>query len=92
MSTDYAKPIRRPEDITDRSMNDLVERWSNVRMQAFLATHVEKRQPDVDDLFAELAYGTRIARRPPAAAGAQSPTCSAPAQPKRGQRSAQRWP
>jgi hypothetical protein len=31
-------------------------------MQAFLATHAEKRRPDVDDLFAELAYGTRIAQ------------------------------
>lgn len=60
MSTDHAKPIRRPEDIADQSMNDLVKRWSNARMRAFLATHVEKRQPDADDLFAELAYGTRI--------------------------------
>jgi hypothetical protein len=62
MSTDHAKPIRRPEDITDRSMNDLVEQWSNARMRAFLATHAEKRQPDADDLFAELAYGARIAQ------------------------------
>lgn len=43
-------------------MSGLVERWSNARMQAFLATHAEKRRPDVDDLFAELAYGTRIAQ------------------------------
>lgn len=62
MSTEHAKPIRRPDDVADQSMNDLVERWSNARMQAFLATHAEKRRPDVDDLFAELAYGTRIAQ------------------------------
>jgi hypothetical protein len=62
MSTNHAKPIRRPEDITDRSMSDLVERWSSARMRAFLAVHAEKRQPNADDLFAELAYGTRIAQ------------------------------
>lgn len=62
MSTDRTKPIRRPEDIADRSMNDLVEQWSNARMRAFLATHADKQQADANDLFAELAYGTRIAQ------------------------------
>jgi len=62
MSTGHTNPIRRPEDIADQSMNDLVKQWSDARMQAFLATHAEKRQPNADDLFAELAYGTRIAQ------------------------------
>lgn len=62
MPTDHAKPIRRPEDIADQSMNDLVEQWSNARMRTFLVPRVERRQPDADDLFAELAYGTRIAQ------------------------------
>jgi hypothetical protein len=54
--------IRTPNDITQRSMTELVEQWSNARMRAFLATHAEKRDPDPDDLFTELAYGTRIAQ------------------------------
>jgi hypothetical protein len=62
MSTEHAKPIRRPDDVADQSMNDLVERWSSARMRAFLAVHAEKRQPNADDLFAELTYGTHIAQ------------------------------
>lgn len=54
--------IRTPNDIIQRSMTDLVEQWSDARMRAFLATHAEKRKPHADDLFAELAYGTRIAQ------------------------------
>lgn len=54
--------IRTPNDISQQSMTELVEQWSNARIRAFLATHVEKRQPEPDDLFAELAYGARIAQ------------------------------
>lgn len=54
--------IRTPNDITQQSMTELVEQWFNARMRAFLATHAEERQPEPDDLFAELAYGTRIAQ------------------------------
>lgn len=54
---DVVKPIRRPEDITRQSIGALVEQWSNVQLRNLLS-----HTPDPDDLFAELAYRTRIAQ------------------------------
>ncbi|MFC6088219.1 hypothetical protein [Saccharothrix lopnurensis] len=62
MSTPTQSPIRTPDDIPHQPLCDLVERWSSARLRAVLATHAEGNTPTTDDLFAELAYGTRIAQ------------------------------
>jgi hypothetical protein len=49
-----------PHDIPPLSLNALVERWSAARSRTFLARH-QSREADPRDLFAELAYGVRIA-------------------------------
>ncbi|WP_329055358.1 hypothetical protein OG738_17985 [Amycolatopsis sp. NBC_01488] len=49
-----------PHDIPSLSLNALVERWSAARSRTFLAQH-NSREADPRDLFAELAYGVRIA-------------------------------
>lgn len=51
------KPIRRPEDIAQQSISTMVEHWSNLQLQNLLSRH-----PDPDDLFADLAYRTRVAQ------------------------------
>jgi hypothetical protein len=56
------KPIRSPYDIPNQPLTDLVEQWSAARMRTFLATHYHHTEPDPNDLFAELAYGVRIAQ------------------------------
>jgi hypothetical protein len=61
MSTDQAnhdpKPIRRPDDIAQQSITTMVEQWSNLQLRNLLSDH-----PDPDDLFADLAYRTRVAQ------------------------------
>lgn len=61
MSADQAhpnpEPIRRPEDIPQQSISALVEHWSGLQLRNLL-TH----DLDPDDLFADLAYRTRIAQ------------------------------
>jgi hypothetical protein len=47
-------------DIPQLSFDALVECWSAARSRAFLARH-QGREPEPRDLFAELAYGVRIA-------------------------------
>lgn len=49
-----------PHDIPQLSFDALVECWSAARSRAFLARH-QGREPEPHDLFAELAYGVRIA-------------------------------
>lgn len=51
-----------PHDIPHQSVNALVQRWSEVLGRSVLAKHVHSRDPHIDDLFAELAYGARIAQ------------------------------
>jgi hypothetical protein len=61
MSADQARPnpdpIRRPEDIPQQSISTMVEHWSGLQLRNLL-TH----DLDPDDLFADLAYRTRIAQ------------------------------
>jgi hypothetical protein len=62
ISTDQAhnisKPIRRPEDIPQQSITTMVEQWSTLQLRRNLLSH----DPDPDDLFADLAYRTRVAQ------------------------------
>jgi hypothetical protein len=62
MSTPTQSPIRRPDDIPHQLLSDLVEHWSSARLRTTLVAHVDGGTPTADDLFAELAYGTRIAQ------------------------------
>ena len=61
MSTDQAhsvpKPIRRPEDISQQSISTMVEHWSALQLHNLLS-----QEPNPDDLFADLAYRTRVAQ------------------------------
>lgn len=61
MSADQAhpnpEPIRRPEDILRQSISTMVEQWSTLQLRNVLAD-----EPDRDDLFADLAYRTRVAQ------------------------------
>ncbi|MFI9451796.1 hypothetical protein [Amycolatopsis sp. NPDC052450] len=50
-----------PHNISQFSVDTLVERWSTARSRTFLAKH-SGRQLDPRELFAELAYGVRIAQ------------------------------
>jgi hypothetical protein len=43
-------------------MNSLVEQWCQARGRTSYTVHATTAVPDCDDLFAELAYGARIAR------------------------------
>lgn len=52
--------IRNPRDIPHQPITELVAQWSQARTQTFLAAH--SGQSDPEDLFLELAYGTRIAQ------------------------------
>ncbi|GAB2999483.1 hypothetical protein [Saccharothrix stipae] len=62
MSTPTHSSIRTPDDIPHQPLGELVEHWSSARLRTALATHVEGSTPTADDLFAELAYSTRIAQ------------------------------
>ncbi|ONI81981.1 hypothetical protein ALI22I_38050 [Saccharothrix sp. ALI-22-I] len=62
MSTPIHSSIRTPDDIPHQPLSELVEHWSSARLRTFVATHIEASTPTADDLFAELAYGTRIAQ------------------------------
>jgi hypothetical protein len=68
-STTAANPtmIRSPHDIPTQPVNSLVERWSEARLRTLVAKHSSAVELDCEDLFAELAYGARIAQE--AAAG-----------------------
>ncbi|HKS44703.1 MAG TPA: hypothetical protein VJT49_06225 [Amycolatopsis sp.] len=60
-------PIRRtrtwsPYAIPHQPISALVEFWSEVRIRTLLARHADASEPNAEDLFAELAYGTRIAQ------------------------------
>lgn len=61
MSTDHThntpKPIRRAEDITQQSISTMVEHWSSIQLRNLLS-----HEPNFDDLFADLAYRTRVAQ------------------------------
>ena len=50
--------IRSPHDIPDEPASVLVRRWPEAQTRILSAGH----QPDLDDLFTELAYGARIAQ------------------------------
>lgn len=54
--------ILSPHDIPHQSVSALVEHWSNARTQSLMARHTNTVAPDPGDLFAELAYGVRIAQ------------------------------
>ncbi|MCE7008554.1 hypothetical protein LWC34_37940 [Kibdelosporangium philippinense] len=56
------KRFRSPHDIPHQSVSTLVEHWSNARTQSLLAGHTNAGDLDPDDLFADLAYGVRIAQ------------------------------
>lgn len=49
-----------PHDIPQLSLDALVEHWSAARSRTFLVRY-KCREADPRDLFAELAYGVRIA-------------------------------
>jgi hypothetical protein len=51
-----------PHDIPVQSVSTLVEQWAAARCRTLLAKHSAEADVDRDDLFAELAYGARIAR------------------------------
>ena len=55
--TNTPKRIRCPEDIAQQSISTMVEHWSNLQLRNLLSDHL-----DADDLFADLAYRTRIAQ------------------------------
>jgi hypothetical protein len=50
-----------PHNISQLSVDTLLERWSTARSRTFLARH-SGRQLDPRDLIVELAYGVRIAQ------------------------------
>ncbi|MFD1046993.1 hypothetical protein ACFQ1S_16280 [Kibdelosporangium lantanae] len=43
-------------------MHSMVEQWSQARIRTLLALRTSMAELDTDDLFAELAYSTRIAQ------------------------------
>jgi hypothetical protein len=51
-----------PHGIPFQSVTSLVEQWSEARSRTLLAKHSAEAEVDCDDLFAELAYGARIAQ------------------------------
>lgn len=56
------KQIRSPRDIPHQPVNELVRQWSEALGRTVLAKHTNISAMRVEDLFAELAYGARIAR------------------------------
>ena len=54
--------IRSPHQIPHQPVNVLVKHWSDARTRTVLAKYTERQNLDPEDLFTELAYGTRIAR------------------------------
>jgi hypothetical protein len=56
------KQIRSPHDIPHQSMAALVQQWSEARSRSVLAKHSHVSDLVAEDLFAELAYGARIAQ------------------------------
>jgi hypothetical protein len=56
------KKIRSPHDITHQTMQSMVEQWSQARIRTLLALRTSLAELDSEDLFAELAYSTRIAQ------------------------------
>lgn len=54
--------IRGPHDIPHQSVSALVEQWSAARGRTVLAKHAHLGELLAEDLFAELAYGARIAQ------------------------------
>ncbi|WP_158852374.1 hypothetical protein [Saccharothrix deserti] len=62
MSTPTHSSIRTPDDVPRQPLSELVEHWSSARLRTFVAAHIEGSTPTADDLFAELAYSTRIAQ------------------------------
>nr|WP_042178914.1 hypothetical protein [Kibdelosporangium sp. MJ126-NF4]CEL13512.1 hypothetical protein [Kibdelosporangium sp. MJ126-NF4]CTQ99197.1 hypothetical protein [Kibdelosporangium sp. MJ126-NF4] len=54
--------IRSPHAIPFQAVSSLVRQWSDARARVFDAQHSATTDLDCDDLFAELAYGARIAR------------------------------
>jgi hypothetical protein len=57
-----SKQIRSPHDIPHQSVSALVEQWSKARGRTVLAKHAHVGELLAEDLFAELAYGARIAQ------------------------------
>lgn len=59
--TDTAK-IRRPDDIAATSVTELAGELGVITWRVFMARHWQRSEVSSDDLFAELAYRTRIAQ------------------------------
>jgi hypothetical protein len=60
--SETGKQIRCPHDIPHQSVGALVEQWSEARGRTVLAKHAHLGELLAEDLFAELAYGARIAQ------------------------------
>jgi hypothetical protein len=60
--SEAGKQIRNPHDIPHQSLSALVEQWSAARGRTVLAKHAHLGELLAEDLFAELAYGARIAQ------------------------------
>ena len=60
--SEAGKQIRNPHDIPHQSVSALVEQWSEARGRTVLAKHAHLGELLAEDLFAELAYGARIAQ------------------------------
>ncbi|MEV4315147.1 hypothetical protein [Actinocrispum sp. NPDC049592] len=60
--SEAGKQIRNPHDIPHQSLSALVEQWSEARGRTVLAKHAHVGELLAEDLFAELAYGARIAQ------------------------------
>jgi hypothetical protein len=60
--SETGKQIRNPHDIPHQSLSALVEQWSEARGRTVLAKHAHVGELLAEDLFAELAYGARIAQ------------------------------
>jgi hypothetical protein len=60
--SEAGKRIRNPHDIPHQSLSALVEQWSEARGRTVLAKHAHVGELLAEDLFAELAYGARIAQ------------------------------
>jgi hypothetical protein len=60
--SESGKQIRNPYDIPHQPLSALVEQWSEARGRTVLAKHAHVGELLAEDLFAELAYGARIAQ------------------------------
>lgn len=56
------KQIRSPHDIPYQSVGALVQHWSEALGRTVLAKYTDAGELCVEDFFAELAYGARIAQ------------------------------